>query len=40
MNLESIFTNIYSTNGWHMGQDDSKSGLGSSNTWTILFVNI
>jgi len=36
MNLESIFTNIYSTNGWHMGQDDSKSGLGSSNTWTIF----
>jgi ubiquinone/menaquinone biosynthesis C-methylase UbiE len=36
MNLEENFTNIYNTNAWHMGQNDSKSGLGSSNNYTIF----
>jgi ubiquinone/menaquinone biosynthesis C-methylase UbiE len=34
--LESIFTKIYSSATWAMGQNDSKSGLGSSNSWTIF----
>lgn len=32
--LEDIFTNIYSKNIWCMGQNDSKSGLGSSDDFT------
>lgn len=32
--LESIFTNIYKNNHWSMGQEDSKSGLGSSLEYT------
>jgi ubiquinone/menaquinone biosynthesis C-methylase UbiE len=42
-NLESIFDNIYKNNGWDMGQNESKSGLGSTNEYTInirkTFVN-
>ena len=34
--LEPIFTKIYDEAVWKMGQDDSKSGLGSSNNWTIF----
>jgi len=33
--LEPIFTKIYDEAVWNMGQNDSKSGLGSSNSWTI-----
>ena len=33
--LEKIFTYIYNQNSWDMGQSDSKSGLGSSNEFTI-----
>lgn len=34
--LEYIFTKIYSSSTWAMGQNDSKSGLGSSNNWTVF----
>jgi len=34
MNLEHIFTDIYNNNVWCMGQNDSKSGLGSSDNFT------
>jgi 2-polyprenyl-3-methyl-5-hydroxy-6-metoxy-1,4-benzoquinol methylase len=37
---EKTFTNIYDNNLWHMGQDDSKSGVGSSNPWTIHIKDI
>lgn len=33
--LQSVFTKIYDNQVWNMGQNDSKSGLGSSNSWTI-----
>lgn len=32
--LENIFTNIYNKNLWNMGQNESKSGLGSSEEYT------
>ena len=32
--LENIFTNIYNQNFWQMGQNDSRSGLGSSEDFT------
>jgi len=34
MNLEDIFTDIYNNDVWNMGQNDSKSGLGSSDNFT------
>jgi len=34
--LEPIFTKIYDEAVWKMGQNDSKSGLGSSDSWTIF----
>jgi len=34
-NLEVIFNNIYQKNIWNMGQSESKSGLGSTNEYTI-----
>jgi len=33
-NLSKIFTDIYKNNEWSMGQNDSKSGLGSSTEYT------
>ena len=38
-NLEIIFDNIYKNDVWNMGQCDSKSGLGSSNEYTINIRN-
>jgi len=38
-NLETIFDNIYKNNGWDMGQNESKSGLGSTNEYTINIRN-
>jgi ubiquinone/menaquinone biosynthesis C-methylase UbiE len=45
-NLESVFTNIYKNDGWHMGQNETKSGLGSTLMYTenirntlIEFIN-
>lgn len=32
--LENIFTNIYNQNLWQMGQNESRSGLGSSEDFT------
>lgn len=32
--LENIFTNIYNNTLWHMGQNESKSGLGSTDDYT------
>uniref|UniRef100_A0A6C0KPE1 Uncharacterized protein n=1 Tax=viral metagenome TaxID=1070528 RepID=A0A6C0KPE1_9ZZZZ len=33
-NLEQIFTNIYVQNNWRMGQDESRSGFGSTKDYT------
>lgn len=32
--LKTIFTDIYENNGWFMGQNESKSGLGSTFNYT------
>jgi hypothetical protein len=34
MHFENIFDNIYKNDLWHMGQDESKSGLGSTINYT------
>ena len=38
-NLSKIFTDIYQNNEWSMGQNDSKSGLGSSMEYTESIMN-
>ena len=38
-NLQNIFDNIYKNDIWNMGQNESKSGLGSSNEYTINIRN-
>jgi ubiquinone/menaquinone biosynthesis C-methylase UbiE len=38
-NLENIFDDIYKNDIWNMGQTESKSGLGSSNEYTINIRN-
>jgi ubiquinone/menaquinone biosynthesis C-methylase UbiE len=38
-NLSKIFTDIYKNNDWSMGQNDSKSGLGSSMEYTESIMN-
>ena len=37
--LELIFDNIYKNDSWNMGQNESKSGLGSTNDYTINIRN-
>ncbi len=37
--LENIFDNIYKNNIWNMGQNESKSGLGSTDEYTINIRN-
>jgi 2-polyprenyl-3-methyl-5-hydroxy-6-metoxy-1,4-benzoquinol methylase len=37
--LENKFQNIYNNNIWDMGQNESKSGLGSTNEYTINIRN-
>ena len=38
--LETTFTKIYKNNLWHMGQTDSRSGLGSSKLFTKYIKEI
>lgn len=37
--IEGIFTKIYNTNEWHMGQNETRSGLGSTISWTENIKN-
>ena len=39
LNLELVFNNIYKNDVWNMGQNESKSGLGSTNEYTINIRN-
>jgi len=38
--MSNIFSSIYSSNKWSMCQNDSKSGLGSSEVYTVHIQNI
>lgn len=38
-NIENIFTDIYDKNMWHMGQNETRSGLGSTTNWASNIRN-